>query len=95
MEEPLDLDWNPLPSNLKNAFLGENQTPPVITATNLTKEQVQKCMMGICSEMGEKLEKIFMDEFSIFGSTFSESLHYLDFILKRVKETSKTVRISC
>jgi hypothetical protein len=48
-------------------------------------------MMGICSEMGEKLEKIFMDEFSIFGSTFSESLHYLDFILKRVKETSKTV----
>ncbi|KAJ0754891.1 putative nucleotidyltransferase, Ribonuclease H [Helianthus annuus] len=48
----------------------------------------QRCMMSIFSDMvGESLE-IFMDDFSIFGSSFETCLDQLDKVLKRCVETS-------
>ena len=48
----------------------------------------QRCMMSIFSDMvGESLE-IFMDDFSIFGSSFETCLDQLDKVLKRCVETN-------
>ncbi|KAK1417596.1 hypothetical protein QVD17_26726 [Tagetes erecta] len=48
----------------------------------------QRCMMSIFSDMvGESLE-IFMDDFSIFGSTFENCLSQLENVLKRCTETN-------
>ncbi|MFS7945541.1 putative nucleotidyltransferase, Ribonuclease H [Helianthus anomalus] len=43
----------------------------------------QRCMMSIFSDMvGESLE-VFMDDFSIFGTTFDACLNELQKVLKR------------
>ncbi|KAD7477782.1 hypothetical protein E3N88_00918 [Mikania micrantha] len=48
----------------------------------------QRCMMSIFSDMvGESLE-IFMDDFSIFGSSFDKCLNQLTKVLKRCVETN-------
>ncbi|KAD6453730.1 hypothetical protein E3N88_08436 [Mikania micrantha] len=48
----------------------------------------QRCMMSIFSDMvGESLE-IFMDDFSIFGSSFDKCLDQLTKVLKRCVETN-------
>ena len=46
----------------------------------------QRCMVSIFSDMIERFLKIFMDDFSIFGSTFSEYLNHLRLVLERCKE---------
>ena len=43
-------------------------------------------MMNIFSDMVEKFIKIFMDDFSVFGSNFDEGLHHLKLVLKRCEE---------
>ncbi|KAI3749744.1 hypothetical protein L2E82_20360 [Cichorium intybus] len=48
----------------------------------------QRCMMAIFSDMvGESLE-IFMDDFSIFGSSFDNCLKQLEKVLKRCTESN-------
>ncbi|XP_076901115.1 uncharacterized protein LOC143555456 [Bidens hawaiensis] len=48
----------------------------------------QRCMMSIFSDMvGESLE-IFMDDFSIFGTSFESCLNQLERVLKRCVETN-------
>ncbi|KAI3828508.1 hypothetical protein L1987_02609 [Smallanthus sonchifolius] len=48
----------------------------------------QRCMMSIFSDMvGESLE-IFMDDFSIFGTSFDSCLNQLEKVLKRCVETN-------
>ncbi|KAK1433898.1 hypothetical protein QVD17_10816 [Tagetes erecta] len=48
----------------------------------------QRCMMSIFSDMvGESLE-IFMDDFSIFGTSFESCLNQLTKVLKRCVETN-------
>jgi hypothetical protein len=42
----------------------------------------QRCMMSIFSDMVEKFIKVFMDDFSVFGSNFDECLHHLQIVLK-------------
>ena len=44
--------------------------------------------MSIFSDMVEKIFKVFMDDFSIFGSSFDNCLHNLSLVLKRCKETN-------
>ena len=44
---------------------------------------LQKCMMAIFSDMVEKSIKVFMDDFSMIGSTFDDYLHNLMLVLKR------------
>ncbi|KAL5559991.1 hypothetical protein UlMin_036202 [Ulmus minor] len=46
----------------------------------------QRCMMSIFSDMVERFLEIFMDDFSVFGSSFDECLHHLKLVLVRCKE---------
>ncbi|XP_060962150.1 uncharacterized protein LOC133032282 [Cannabis sativa] len=46
----------------------------------------QRCMIAIFSDMVEHFLEIFMDDFSIYGSSFDECLHHLSLVLIRCKE---------
>jgi hypothetical protein len=46
----------------------------------------QRCMISIFSNMVERFLEIFMDDFSVFNSTFEECLHHLTLVLVRCKE---------
>jgi hypothetical protein len=46
----------------------------------------QRCMISIFSNMVKRFLEIFMDDFSVFGSTFEECLHHLTLVLERCKE---------
>ena len=43
----------------------------------------QRCMLSIFSDMVERLLKIFMDDFSIYGDSFTQCLHHLELVLQR------------
>lgn len=47
----------------------------------------QRCMMSIFSDMVEKILEVFMDDFSVFGSSFDTCLYNLSLVLQRCKET--------
>ena len=36
----------------------------------------QRCMLSIFSDMVERFLEVFMDDFSVFGSTFDKGLYY-------------------
>jgi hypothetical protein len=46
----------------------------------------QRCMFSIFFDMVERFMEIFMDDFSIFDSSFQECLHRLTLVLVRCKE---------
>ncbi|XP_057491359.1 uncharacterized protein LOC130777083 [Actinidia eriantha] len=46
----------------------------------------QRCMMGIFSDLVEKVVEVFMDDFSVFGDSFESCLHHLELVLQRCKE---------
>ncbi|XP_059663428.1 uncharacterized protein LOC132309092 [Cornus florida] len=46
----------------------------------------QRCMMAIFSDMIENFLKVFMDNFSMFGSSFDNCLENLVLVLQRCKE---------
>nr|GFA80954.1 retrovirus-related Pol polyprotein from transposon 17.6 [Tanacetum cinerariifolium] len=48
----------------------------------------QRCMMAIFYDMIEKTMEVFMDDFSVFGDSFSSCLSYLDKMLQRCKDTN-------
>ena len=48
----------------------------------------QRCMMAIFSDMVEKSIEVFMNDFSVIGSTFDDCLHNLTSVLKRCTETN-------
>jgi len=43
-------------------------------------------MMSIFSDMIEKIMEVFMDDFTIYGTTFDDCLENLDKVLQRSKE---------
>ncbi|GKA15939.1 reverse transcriptase domain-containing protein [Tanacetum coccineum] len=47
----------------------------------------QRCMMAIFHDMIEKIMEVFMDDFSVFGDSFSSCLANLDKMLKRCEDT--------
>ncbi|GJR69650.1 reverse transcriptase domain-containing protein [Tanacetum coccineum] len=47
----------------------------------------QRCMMAIFHDMIEKTMEVFMDDFSVFGDSFSMCLANLDKMLKRCEDT--------
>ncbi|GJZ31008.1 reverse transcriptase domain-containing protein [Tanacetum coccineum] len=47
----------------------------------------QRCMMAIFHDMIEETMKVFMDDFSVFGDSFSSCLSHLDKMLKRCEDT--------
>ncbi|GJZ74286.1 reverse transcriptase domain-containing protein [Tanacetum coccineum] len=48
----------------------------------------QRCMMAIFHDMIEKTMEVFMDDFSVFGSSFSTCLTNLEKMLKRCEDTN-------
>nr|GEU82244.1 reverse transcriptase domain-containing protein [Tanacetum cinerariifolium] len=48
----------------------------------------QKCMMALFHDMIEKTMEVFMDDFSVFGDSFSSCLSHLDTMLQRCKDTN-------
>ncbi|GJZ57944.1 reverse transcriptase domain-containing protein [Tanacetum coccineum] len=48
----------------------------------------QRCMMVIFHDMIEETMEVFMDDFSVFGDSFSSCLSHLDKMLKRCEDTN-------
>ncbi|GKC15106.1 reverse transcriptase domain-containing protein [Tanacetum coccineum] len=48
----------------------------------------QRFMVAIFHDVIEKTMEVFMDEFSVFGDSFSSCLSHLDMMLKRCKDTN-------
>nr|KYP59984.1 Retrovirus-related Pol polyprotein from transposon 17.6 [Cajanus cajan] len=48
----------------------------------------QRCMLVIFSDLVEKSIEVFMDDFSVFGSSFDECLTNLEVVLRRCLETN-------
>ena len=46
----------------------------------------QRCMMSIFSDLAEEVMEIFMDDFTVYGSSFEQCLHNLGTVLQRCKE---------
>ncbi|GJT60847.1 reverse transcriptase domain-containing protein [Tanacetum coccineum] len=49
---------------------------------------LQRCMIAIFHDMIEETIEVFMDDFSVFGDSFSSCLSYLDKMLKRCEDTN-------
>jgi len=48
----------------------------------------QRCILGIFADLVEKCIEVFMDDFSIFGSSFDSCLKNFDIVLRRCVETN-------
>ena len=48
----------------------------------------QRCMMAIFFDMVENFIEVFMDDFSVIGSSFDECLNNLRLVLKRCMKTN-------
>ena len=48
----------------------------------------QRCMQAIFSDLIEKSIEVFMDDFSVFGSSYEVCLKNIDTVLKRCRETN-------
>src|SRR3954466_9591836 len=48
----------------------------------------QRCMMAIFSDFCEKIVEVFMDDFSVYGTSFDDCLSNLDGVLQRCEETN-------
>ena len=48
----------------------------------------QRCMMAIFSVFCEQIVEVFMDDFSVYGSSFDDCLSNLDRVLQRCKDTN-------
>nr|GEU93420.1 reverse transcriptase domain-containing protein [Tanacetum cinerariifolium] len=48
----------------------------------------QRCMMAIFHDMIEETMEVFMDDFSVFGDSFSSCLSHLDKMRKRCEDTN-------
>jgi hypothetical protein len=46
----------------------------------------QRCMISIFSDMVERFLEVFMDNFSVFRSSFEDCLYHLTLVLVRCKE---------
>ena len=46
----------------------------------------QRCMMSIFSDLVEEVMEIFMDDFSVYGSSFEDCLRNLETVLQRCKD---------
>ncbi|KAB2615360.1 hypothetical protein D8674_021948 [Pyrus ussuriensis x Pyrus communis] len=51
----------------------------------------QRCMMSIFFDMIERCIEVFMDDFSVFGTSFDNCLDNLTLVLKRCVETNLTL----
>jgi hypothetical protein len=48
----------------------------------------QRCMMSIFSNYVERIIKVFIDDFTVYGDSFDKCLENLSLVLKRCIETN-------
>ncbi|GKF08063.1 hypothetical protein Tco_0042287, partial [Tanacetum coccineum] len=85
LEEPhMDLKLKPLLDNLEYVFLEEPYFLPVIISSQLSK--ANSCMLAIFHDMIKESVEVFMEDFSVFGSSFDHCLNNLDKMLQRCKD---------
>ena len=48
----------------------------------------QRCMMSIFSDLAEEVMEIFMDDFTVYGSSFEQCMHNLGTVLQRCKDNN-------
>ncbi|GJY13390.1 reverse transcriptase domain-containing protein [Tanacetum coccineum] len=61
----------------------------ITIVTNEDNELIPtRCMMAIFHDMIEETMEVFMDDFSVFGDSFSSCLSHLDKMLKRCEDTN-------
>nr|GFB80639.1 reverse transcriptase domain-containing protein [Tanacetum cinerariifolium] len=53
----------------------------------------QRNMMAIFHDMIEKTMEVFIDDFSVFGDSFSSCLFYLDIMLQRCEDTNLVLNL--
>ncbi|GJU21879.1 reverse transcriptase domain-containing protein [Tanacetum coccineum] len=94
-EDPPDLELKDLPSHLEYAFLEGDDKLPVIIAKNLKDEDKTALIKARSKGVGwkfhdmiEKTMEVFMDDFSVFGDSFSSCLSHLDKMLQRCEDTN-------
>jgi hypothetical protein len=51
----------------------------------------QRCMSAIFLGFCEEIVEVFMDNFSVYGSSFDNCLHNLDKVLQRCEETNRVL----
>ncbi|GJT55196.1 reverse transcriptase domain-containing protein [Tanacetum coccineum] len=64
---------------------------PIVAAFRVmqcTRFTFQRCMVAIFHDMIEKTMEVFMDDFSVFGDSFSSCLSHLDKMLQRCEDTN-------
>nr|GEU71927.1 reverse transcriptase domain-containing protein [Tanacetum cinerariifolium] len=95
--ESPEVELKELPPHLEYAFLGENNKWPVIISKNLSVNQKtalikvlksrKKATAWKLTNIREQTMKVFMDDFSVFGNSFSTCLTNLEKMIKRCKDT--------
>nr|GEV16884.1 reverse transcriptase domain-containing protein [Tanacetum cinerariifolium] len=104
IEEPPELELKDLPSHLEYACLEGVDKLPVIIAKDLKVDEkeallknalwplqpgtFQRCIMAIFHDMIEKTMEVFIDDFLVFGDSFSLCLSHLDTMLQRCEDTN-------
>ena len=48
----------------------------------------QRCMNAIFADFVEEIMEVFMDDFSVYGTSFDDCLHNLDKVLQRCEDTN-------
>ncbi|GKA88898.1 reverse transcriptase domain-containing protein [Tanacetum coccineum] len=99
--EPPNLELKELPKNLEYAFLQENNQLLVVISSALSTDEktsssrlynapatFQRCMIAIFHELFKDSMEVFMDDLSVFGSSFDDCLKNLEKMLKRCEETN-------
>ena len=47
---------------------------------------IQRCMMSMFSDLEEEAMEIFMDDFSVYGSSFEKCVENLEIVLRRCQD---------
>nr|GEY22746.1 reverse transcriptase domain-containing protein [Tanacetum cinerariifolium] len=86
------LELKELSEYLEYAFLQENNQIPVVISSALCtikkSRLLECCMTAIFHELIKDNMEVFMDDFSVFGSSFNHCLKNLENMLKRYEETN-------
>ena len=53
----------------------------------------QRCMMSIISDLAEEVMEIFMDDFTVYGSSFENFLHNLGTVLQRCQDKNLALNL--
>nr|GEW38865.1 reverse transcriptase domain-containing protein [Tanacetum cinerariifolium] len=90
-DKPPEVKLKKLPHNLEYAFLGDDNKWPIIISKDLSVDEktalIKRCMMAIFHDMIEQTMEVFMDDFLVFGDSFSTYLTNLEKMLKRCEDT--------